>query len=311
MPSGKQATKQAARKRPAAKKTAPKKTAAKKKIHKKSPLRPSIGVVTSIALDQALRDAFEDGINNANVTIQYEPNPPSYDMNKLVDAVRGFNDPTRFGLIVTVGGVGAATAALNKATKVPWLALIGGTLGLPAQPSGKFFGGVNLDSYGQNAARIGHLNGPSHHIPSTAICLLYNPNSTCSATEVAEWQGVQAVPAWAGDNDANKYPQAFGSIPNSIRVVVISADPYFQQTKEDLIKAANVWIDAGANRRVCYPLQEYANTGHTPPHAGRHTLHGPDLVKAYTKMGTKARNVLRTGRQSTLEKLSPGNPHDG
>jgi hypothetical protein len=318
MPSRKQATKQAARKRPAAKKTAPKKTA---KTPKKSALVQRIGVVTSIDLNlpldasgQTLRNAFENAINNPNVTIQYEPNPPTYDINELVNAVNGFNDHNNFGLIVTFGGVGAATAASHHSTDVPWLMLVGGTLGLPDQPSGKFFGGVNLDTFGQNQKRLSHFTNdppPPHRIPLSQICLLYNPNSACSNAEAGGWTGAPAVRAWTGSNDRNKYPNAFGSIPSSIRVVVISADPYFQETKDDLIAAANAWIAAGANRRVCYPLQEYSNTGGGHPHPNPgHTLHGPSLMDAYQRMGRKARTVLQTGNRSTLTTLTIGNAND-
>jgi hypothetical protein len=300
-----------ARKHAAGKKTSPKKTAAKRK----KALVASIGVVTSISLSQELKDAFENALAGAATTISYEPNSPSYNPDAFRTAVQGFNDPAATGLIVTFGGVGTAAAAAHHATKVPWIMLVGGMLGLPSQPSGKFFGGVNLDTYGQNEKRLRHFTDdppPAKRIPASQICLLYNPNSACSNDEAAAWSGAVTIPAWTGPNDKSQYSKVFSTkIPNTMRVVVISADPYFQETKDYLIDAANTWVTGGSRRRVCYPLQDYSNTGgaHMPDPSG-HSLHGPSLVAAYKTMGTKARTILLNGNRSTLTTLPIGNAVD-
>jgi hypothetical protein len=289
--------KRAAGKRVASKKKSPKKGKSKKSLVQ------SIAVVSSIDLSPQLKNAFEAELPSG-VTPQYAPS--SYDPGTLGTTVDGFNDPTNWGLIVTFGGVAPATAANAHATKVPWLMLVGGTPGLPDTPpgpTGKFFGGVNLDTYGHNADRIKHFGDKG--IPPSQICLLYNHNSGCSTAEAGAWTGGTSVMAWTGANDSSLYGDAFNhKIPNGIKVVVISADPYFQATMSDLIVAAKHWRTSGAGRHVCYPLQEYGDTD-----TGS-TSHGPSLVDAYARMGKKAKAVLRNGSPSTFTRLPPGNPND-
>jgi hypothetical protein len=283
------------------KRAAGKRVATKKKSPKKGKksLVQSIAVVSSIDLSPQLKNAFE-GELPSGVTPQYAP--PSYDPGTLGATVGGFNDPTSWGLIITFGGVAPAAAANARATKVPWLMLVGGTPGLPNTPGEKFFGGVNLDSYGHNAERIKHFtdNGKD----ASQVCLLYNPNSGCSTVEAAAWTGATPVKAWTGANDSSLYRNAFDSIPSGVEVVVISADPYFQETMSDLIPEAKRWRRGGAGRHVCYPLQEYGDTD-----TGS-TLHGPSLLDAYARMGKKAKAVLRNDSPSTFTRLPIGNPND-
>ena len=93
------------------------------------------------------------------------------------------------------------------------------------------------------------------------ICLFYNPNSEQRNKELGEWKGANPVPGGinaSGNNADDKYDRAFGKIPEAIKAVVVSADPYFQDTKDALIESANA-----TTKYFCYPLQEYKNTGGT------------------------------------------------
>jgi hypothetical protein len=94
-----------------------------------------------------------------------------------------------------------------------------------------------------------------------------------------------------GDNNAAAYASDFPAIPATIKALVVSADPFFQDTKEALIVAANAWIAAaaaGVNRFVCYPSLSYANVTGTRPTSGYSILYGPDLVGAYYTLGQLA-----------------------
>jgi hypothetical protein len=94
-----------------------------------------------------------------------------------------------------------------------------------------------------------------------------------------------------GDVDPNRYANDMANFPASVKAIVMSADPFFQDTMDELIDAAN-----GTGRYICYPLQAYENTGgtHLPTH-GKATLFGPSLVGAYKLLGQLASIVLNTG----------------
>src|ERR1700689_3226371 len=101
------------------------------------------------------------------------------------------------------------------------------------------------------------------------ICLLYNKNSEMSPNEVPLLN--RSVPVTVDPKTVNRaavYAQAFSAISQiqnpTIKAVIVSADPYFNQTAADLVQAANNWISQlPAQRAVCYPLQEYSQHGPT------------------------------------------------
>jgi hypothetical protein len=310
----KQAAKQSMRKRSVAKKATHKKTGRKKTTQKKIRLAQGIGIISSIKFHgTVLEGEFKRG---ANIGADPPYADGSYDRVMLAAAVHRFNKDASIGLIVAVGGLGSAMEAFSNATK-PWIALIGGAPGsFPSSTLSWFYGGVSVDTYARNVDRIRHLTN-IHHIQLQDICLLFNPNSECSATETNAWGGATPVAAGRnayGVNDVATYGPAFASIPANVKAVVVSADPFFQDTKDDLIDAANGWVNnapMGTNRRVCYPLQNYANTGKAhQPQAGHHTLHGPELKNAYYALGQKAATILSSGMASTLDPVPIGNPQD-
>jgi hypothetical protein len=325
MTRGKPAAKRAARKRPAVRKATHKTTSARtastrKAAQQKNRLGNHVAVVSSITFHgTALESEFIAGARIGRDRLHHEDDSNgTYNRQKLAKAIHRFNKDDSIGLIVAVGGLGSAMEALSNATK-PWIALIGGTPGsFPDSPSKHFRGAVSLEAYVHNDDRISHLTA-AHGIPLSQICLLYNPNSACSVSELCAWEalgGAHSVAAGrndgSGENDSTTYGSAFDAIAGSVRAVMISADPFFQNTKDQLIDAANDWVNAaGTSRRVCYPLRDYANgraTAHQPQ-AGHCTLHGPKLEDAYRRLGQMAAEVL-SGTSSPVVTLPIGRPED-
>jgi hypothetical protein len=141
------------------------------------------------------------------------------------------------------------------------------------------------------------------------ISLLYHSTSGVADLEIAAWQGGTIIspgppvvktgfpPAATGVAAGTGGPavpinvnKSFADALDGIttKAVIISADPYFQDNKEALIKAANE-----SPLFVGYPLNDYRNRGGTHKPAGRGALiYGPNLEEAINGMGTLAANVL-------------------
>ena len=295
---------------PSRKKIATKKPAKKAKGRKLTKRRvviaQSIGVISSIKCEASFKKAFENALNNnltggATITPTYKCTL-GYDEAPLGNAVKQFVR-AGVGLIVTFGGVVAFNAAnkvaYNSAT--PFLSLVGGTpdqngAQFPNPGTGQFYGGVSLESYAGNADRIAHLYDKGYQ--PADICLLYNPNSVMAGAEIAAWTGGTTTPAagdGAGNNDSSNYPAVFAAIREP--AIVVSADPYFHHSRDDLIAAAN-----GSGKYVCYPLYNYRNKrGTNQPNHGHATLYGPKLEEAMSALGEMAAAVLNTGNPATDE----------
>jgi hypothetical protein len=269
-----------------------KKTSSKKKKGKtrkrRAALTMGIGVISTIRARPRLRDAFKDGVNNNNVLIKPE-HVQSYKRRKLQDKIELFNANRRIGLIVTVGGLVAYEAANAPAgaTK-PFLSLLGV---VPGDAGAQCYGGVSLDSCRSNVERINDLvtnNGFS----ASEIGLFQNPNSAMQALEEQLWTGARPVVKCSvdanGDVNPATYPADLARFPATVKAIVISADPFFQDTMEELIAAAN-----GTGKYICYPLLAYENEdGTNQPTRGKTTLFGPTLVGAYKLLGQLASMVL-------------------
>jgi len=282
------------------------------------PMSPTqgIGVLSSIPFaGTKLAAAFDKGFGRAGIYANIKDNC-GYDAASLQAAVQALNNDIKIGLIVTVGGlIAAQEAARSTGATLPFISLIGGTPG-NFKGGGYFRGGVSLESFAHNPHRIAHLK--SLKIPEEKICLLSNPNSFMSPLERTAWQaaprgGVFDAGGTAGAGSPNStatYKAAFGKISAAgMMAVVVSADPFFQATMDDLINEANQWIKAGQGRRICYPLHDYANpSGKCQPIAG-HTLYGPDLMEAYALLGQMAAKFL-AGQATTLQSYGPGSPQD-
>lgn len=275
-----------------------------------------IGVLSSISFaGTELEDAFRKGLGR-EVYMNIKDNR-GYDAKSLNDALQALNNDTKIGLIVTAGGlVAAQEAARETGATLPFISLVGGTPGIfPSLGQGYFRGAVSLETFAQNPHRIAHLAGIG--IPESRICLLSNPNSSMAAAETASWSSAPRGPViTAGGarkgspNSTATYRPAFAEIAKADMLgVVVSADPFFQETMDELIDAANEWIAGGKGRRICYPLHDYENVAGKCKPAPGYTLHGPVLEEAYESLGGMAASFL-AGQPTGLETLALGAPRD-
>jgi len=275
-----------------------------------------IGVLSSISFGgTALAAAFRKGLGR-DVPMNVKDNR-GYDAKSLNEALQALNNDVELGLIVTVGGlVVAQEAAKETGATLPFISLVGGTPGIfPSLGQGYFRGGVSLETFAQNPHRVAHL--ATLGVPESKICLLSNPNSYMAAAETAAWMSGGRGPvikaggtSKGSSNSTTTYRPAFAEIAKTGMVgVVVSADPFFKETMDELIDAANGWITQGKGRRICYPLLDYENpTGKCKPAPG-YTLHGPILEEAYELLGRMAADFLAS-RPIGLETFGLSAPRD-
>lgn len=310
------ATKKRPAKPSASQRASKKRTAAKK--YSKAPAKsrastlatPVLGIVSSTAFTGTpLAQAFCNALRAGGW--EYDPTmPPGRNGRVVLDtrdalgayggthqelnnAVKSLNATA--DAIVTVGGSVAAKAGADFAKDKPFLAIVGTTPNFNINPHGTFRGGINLDTPGSDAARNGYVIAKWTTIPANRVCLLHNKNAQMAQDELRAWRshGWPEQAAGSGDNSAIKFAKAFSSAAQKADAVVVSADPYFTQQKDDLVDAANT-----SNLKLCYPFEFYG-TATPSPATGMSMWFGPDLNDAYGKMGTKAASVLSSPNGST------------
>jgi hypothetical protein len=227
-----------------------------------------------------------------------------YDPTKLAKAVSTYDKSGSYNLIVTLGGLVAAEYALNNVKNVPFISLFGGRLaGFVGTLTGQFYGGVALETFDFNNERIRHLKGDdasSHKFSEALICLLINPSSGCYAEEKANWRFAGPI-IQASDDQGIK--DTFSNIDKSLQAMIVSADPIFTYNMDDLVDAANK-----TSLHMCYPFQEYSNASNKP-NKGKHTLHGPSLVDAHTRLGEMASWIVTNNKAASVEAV-PGTVQD-
>lgn len=289
------------------------------------PLIGSIAVVSSIPYSNALETAFKAGVNSVMPTFDnfVRQDRLGY-RRKLHQAVRTYNKADSVGLIVTVGGLIAFDAALFTSTK-PFVSMLAGnpdSLPVPAGPSNsnfKFWGGVDLGTYAATQKMITDLRGSPYSLSPNQISLVHNPNSLMAGAETTMWEQWRSpgsgmglgpvVPVGINANDENdwtSYASTF-QIPAGVVGVIISADPFFNHTRGDLIDAANAFIGLNPQKNlVYYPLQHYSAGGidkngngtlKTPTVPGS-LFYGRDLDAAYKALGVMTGKAYQSGPQS-------------
>ena len=191
-------------------------------------------------------------------------------------------------MIVTTGGNIAFRAAVDARLKTtPFISLVGE---VPARRPDNFYGGVALQSWLANDARISFLLGLGKGYVASDIGLFCNRRSAMHGDETTLWHGSEYyLTGGGGNNNASAFTNEFDNVDDSIKALIISADPFFQDNKVALINAANAWVGAKPGRSVCYPLANYKNVpGTTPAPAGTSYWFGPDLAGAYQTLGAVA-----------------------
>jgi hypothetical protein len=276
-----------------------------------TPVTKTIGFVSTIKVkNNSLQTNFESGVNNTNFTPKYKDavGYKENDLSKLEAEITNFSGKD---LIVTAGGLVAYEAA-SETTALPFLSLTGVT---PTTHPANYKGGISLESYNTHVDRITFLTtltpilNPATNYAITEIGLFYNGNAkmdwAATPVELNVWRGLVGVNTQdfpggrdgTKNNDKTKYPADLAAIPVGIKALVISADPYFQDTMDDLVKACNDWIDAGAAmqppilRYVCYPSFMYSASNPVPTKK-RSAVYGPDLNNAYNLLGQRVSQYL-------------------
>jgi hypothetical protein len=211
--------------------------------------------------------------------------------------------------VIAVTGGRAAFDAIKGENDNPTFVCLIGEIPDPAD-LGNCAGGISLNTWESNKDRFSYLTGLGYN--PNQIGLYYNPNSGVAAHEVQDWDnninpqiaGVSSAKPFSGGtgmatpNPVNN-PAGFaadfapGGLFQNLTAVIISADPFFQANKDQLIQAVNDWLAVDpANRYVCYPLQDYQNPSGTRPRPNRSTCYGPDLGAAYNVLGFLAKSAI-------------------
>jgi hypothetical protein len=272
----------------------------------RAPIAQTVTVVSSISISDSFKTAFSSGLNSSGTAITPTYNDGLGYGSGLKAAIASVHS----GLLVTLGGLISWDAAMSNAV-TPFISLIGGTPQInkdpfPTPSSSLFWGAVSLESYAGNATRLLHLGKTPRGFKPNQICLLYNPNSYMQTIELQTWPNYNCQPAGIdpnGNNSSAFYPAAFQSIIANYGTpaVVVSADPFFQDTKDLLVAAGNA-----SGLYVCYPSSDYLNAA-TPPLGA--TVFGPGIETGITPLGTMGRQVLSSNAAVTkIYRVAMGPP---
>jgi len=284
---------------------------------KTAPVRAAaakVGLLSSIdlTLTPDLIAAFERGAGQTNTEIV----KTGYKKTDIVTGSSGLKN--KYTVLATVGGAVMLDAVKGDVTMPPFVSLVGS---FPTSGINSCRGGVSLQSYGLNQKRLQYLLSfaGAVHTPAT-IYLLTNSNSLMHPDEQAAWASSGANAGnflesyvGIGGNDASGFAKDFFGAPGGgpipvpsppkippagATAVIISDDPYFQAYRGELIKQANIWLAASAQRHVVYPSQIYASGtaidgSPQTPRVGQSTLFGPDLKSAYQLLGILAYRLVQ------------------
>jgi hypothetical protein len=105
-----------------------------------------------------------------------------------------------------------------------------------------------------------------------------------------------------GNNSDQYYTSAFQSITTP--AVVVSADPWFNQTKDKLVAAANA-----SGLYVSYPLKNYKEANPKPDSHGA-TIHGPHTDDGVKALGDMANSIFVNDAAQDIQRLSLPPPED-
>jgi hypothetical protein len=261
-------------------------------------LASSIAIVSPIST-ATWRQAFTTALPNSGTGIALSWDDghgygTKKDYKALSDAIKSHDG--QVGLIVTTGGNIAYRAAVDARLKTtPFVSLVGE---VPSRRLDNSYGGVALQSWLANDARINFMAGKG--FKASEIGLFCNRRSAMHTDETTLWHGSEYYCTGGGGNNNNSpsvFTAEFNSVDDSIKALVISADPFFQDNKVALMSACNVWLGANSARKVCYPLADYAGvTGTTTPApSGSSFWFGPKLSDAFSALAGVAGQVLQTG----------------
>jgi hypothetical protein len=205
------------------------------------------------------------------------------------------------GIIATIGGLWMNSEVNSDNQNFKFLSLVASAP--DTNPQG-CYGGVSLDTWKSNSLRIGWLRKAPRTIPLDHIALyqdqyINNTRGPVQQLEYDNWNSINGHgPIYpSSGNFHNDFNTAGGKVHDdaNIQAVIISASPYFELHKNDLVTETNAWINAGNNRYVVYPLQIYGEATTPTPQPPGSILYGPDLYSACRVLGGLARAVADAG----------------
>jgi hypothetical protein len=259
----------------------------------------TVGVVSSIKLDKKFKDYFEQAFNanavlpaNTVYQVKYQEKI-GYSQTALQNAISYFGPGGNLPavLVVTVGGLVAFSAAdANSFAQVKFISMVGA---VPTPINKNCYGGVSLESFAHNQDRVAYLLTKNF----ATISLFCNQYSQMNSAEETAWSTLAqntpqlvAKPIHAMVSAASNSADYLKTVPNiTSSAVIISADPYLQSTKDDLVSALNTLTKA----YVCYPAYNYKDAS-TAPTSNNATLYGPRLEWCITTLGQMAALVLNS-----------------
>ena len=229
----------------------------------------TIGVVASIKCESTFKSYFEGALKDNLLSPPIVYAMPTYKDGlgyrpaDLQSAINYFiTGANQVGLVVTVGGNIAFNAANDYANanpgSRPFLSLVGA---VPAVAPTLCWGGVSLESWKKNEDRVVDLiNNCGFTAPQT-ISLYHNQNSAMSADETYDWTSnlapkypqVNPNPVSAmlsGTNNSSDYATTVQDLYDG--AAIVSADPYFHRTREQLIQQLNNAFVAQSSKQLCY-----------------------------------------------------------
>jgi hypothetical protein len=245
-----------------------------------------IVLISTISLTRELKQNFKSGAGQTPLW------KDGVDYDDLPTTVKTYDNAN--GLVVTTGGLIAFSAARDNLMTAYFVSLLAT---VPTGNIGRCVGGVTVSGYTANADRVDFLVGAGR--ARASIGLVCNIKSAMNQNEEADWNNIAGVNHTiihagnaAGKNNGGHYREAFDAVDAAnITTVVLSADPFFFHSREKLIAQANAWVARGAAnlRYVCYPFEDFANTGGTnQPTAGTASWYGGSLLDAYEQIGVTA-----------------------
>jgi hypothetical protein len=283
---------------------------------------PRMWVISPVGFTGSLKGNFLEGFGSNDQNDYEIKDDIGYDQDALRGVVNDFNN-SGVEFLVTVGGLLAATAAL-EVSEYPFISLVGGrTANFPGILNGNFFGGINLNSFNLNYPRIQHLVDKNKIKDLSEVCLLLASNSAMSEIEQSLWPKAAGRTYIVDAEDADSMQTTFEDFRerDDLTAMIVSADPFFQENRNDLIKAANQVANDDVKKHISYPFHIFKSSdagghksGKAKPNPKHHTIYGPKLATEYYNLGKKAASILGSkGRKlmrSTFDLANVPPPED-
>jgi ABC-type uncharacterized transport system substrate-binding protein len=248
-------------------------------------------------LDVLENAGYDESGKNKNISIK----PKSFaqdDPNQLTQLASDLITIHKVQLVIAAGGTASAQAAMKATNQTPIVyTSITSRKILATNATGVCARTSELDPL--RLCLLAEL------LPSeTNLGALYNPSRTNSTNLISDLKAQAAAlnvnldpqPVSGGNNQTtivNNIKQTFSKWKGHLAGVVVTADPVFNDLRDDVIGAA-----ANNNIRAIYQWDEFAD-------AGGLMSYGTNIQKAYELAGTYVASILDHGLPSNLASFRP------